>query len=53
MKSVPVKGTGVKVKQHNATLGANTKFSMGSGGRAKPAGCDKVVKARGNPPGSK
>lgn len=53
MKSVPVKGTNVKVKQHDATLGANTKYSMGSAGRAKPNGLDKVVKARGNPPGSK
>jgi len=48
-KSVPPKGKSPHVSKE-AKLGANTKFSKGTKGRAYPSGCDKTIKSRGNPP---
>lgn len=52
-KSVPPKGKSPSVSNGDAKMGKGFKGSMGSKGRATPQGCDKLVKGRGNPPGSK
>ena len=48
-KSVPPKGKSPHVSKE-AKMGSGFKYSKGSKGRATPSGCDKTIKARGNPP---